>query len=155
MKKNMFNSNETALFDSVNNSCEKIENDLLAVYASYLRNMKELRMRDYAYDVEDFTEILNEYKSALAAIRSSISDCDLLAKGAEEIYRKIDGISGIDLAMFGIHITMDVKNIAKRRIFTTLSKIIMISNRLMLKEHEIKNNIAEIDSRIKEIENRK
>ena len=155
MKKNMFNSNETALFDSVNNSCEKIENDLLAVYASYLRNMKELRMMDYSDDLDALNKILSDHTSALYMARFSISECDRRAKDAEEIYTKIIGISSFDFVMFGVRITEDAKNIAKRRIFATIAKINMISTRMLLKEHELKNNISEIESRIKEIESRK
>lgn len=154
MKKNMFNSNETALFDSVNNSCEKIENDLLSVYMAYLRNMKVLRMWDYADDINDLNKTLDEHKHALSALRFSIHECDVQAKYAEEIYAKIDGISGADLAMFGIHITMDAKNVVKRRIFATISKINTISTRLMLKEHELKTDISEIESRINELASR-
>ena len=165
MKKSMFNSNETALFDFVNKSCETIENDLLATYASHIRNMdsylrdvKNLHDRlfeDEGDDMITLSNSLSNHKSALAAIRFSIEECDRRAKDAEEIYSKIIGISSFDFAMFGVHITEDAKNVAKHRIFSTIAKINTISSRLMLKEYEIKNNISETKSRIEKLESRK
>lgn len=152
MKKTMFNHNETAMFDSVTDSCENIENDLLAAYASYLRNMKDLRMWEYADDMDALIKIRADHKSALASVRFSISECDRRAKDAEEIYSKIIGINSLDFVMFGVHITEKAKNIAKRRIFATLSKVNTISTRMLLKEHEIKNDLSEIEARIKAME---
>lgn len=155
MKKSMFNANETALLDSVENSCERIENDLLAAYASYLRNMKELRMWEYNNDLDELNKILDEYKHALASVRFSINECDRRSEDAEEIYSKVMGINSLDFAMFGVHITENAKNVAKRRIFATLAKINTVSTRLMLKEHEIKNEISGINARIVVMASRK
>ena len=155
MKKSMFNANETAMLDSVENSCERIENDLLAIYASYLRNMKDLRTWKYTDNLDEVNKVLDEHKHALASIRFSISECDRRAKDAEVIYSKVIGINSIDFAMFGVHITENAKNVAKRRIFATIAKINTISTRLMLKEHEIKSEISEIESRIEELASRK
>lgn len=155
MKKSMFNQNETALFDSVNNSCERIEDDLMAAYVDYLRNMKDLRMWKYGDDLDEVNKILDEHKHALASVRSSINECDRRAKDAEEIYSKVIGINSIDFAMFGVRITLNAQNIAKRRIFATIAKINTISTRLILKEHEIKSDISEIETRINELASRK
>lgn len=155
MKKSMFNNNETALFDSVGNRCEKIEDDLMAAYAAYLRNMKDLRMWKYTDDLDEVNKVLDEHKHALASVRFSINECNRRAKDAEEIYSKVIGINSIDYAMFGVYITENAQNIVKRRIFATIAKINTISSLLMLKEHEIKNEISDIVARIDELTSRK